>query len=474
MRPLQGLSIFGRTFLLMLAALTIAVGIGLVLIVDRPPLDTAPVSLYEIARRLDSGPRDRRDDGPQFGPGPPGFRDSFGQERGPPPNRDSFRGSPPDPADELTVTTAATPPAPPADVDATASAKLKERLVALMEVNADSVLLYAGSNSVSATRMNSSRGELSLAEGFVAARQLPSGEWRSIVSVAPPFPNAFQKQALLSFVIGLALLVPLSWLFARALAAPIRRFSHAATRLGTDPHAPPLPLEGPPEMLLAVDSFNAMQARLNRLLQERTQMIGAIAHDLRTPLTRLAFRLDDLPAPLSEKVTADINEMKSMISAALDFLRDRTLSVRRERLDFRLLVESVVDDQSDLGHDVTLQSGTPITIVGDPLALRRAVVNLVENAIKYGERARLRLIVADERCTLQIDDDGPGVPEGLHTRVFEPFFRLESSRNRDTGGVGLGLAVVRATVTDHGGEVSLQNRKGNGLRATVWLPLATA
>jgi signal transduction histidine kinase len=164
--------------------------------------------------------------------------------------------------------------------------------------------------------------------------------------------------------------------------------------------------------------------------------------------------------------------MKSMISAALDFLRDRTLSVRRERLDFRLLVESVVDDQSDLGHDVTLQGGAPITILGDPLALRRAVVNLVENAIKYGERARLRLQVGDGRCTLQIDDDGPGVPDSLLQRVFEPFFRLESSRNRDTGGVGLGLSVVRATLTDHGGEVSLHNRRDGGLRATLWLPLA--
>ena len=200
-------------------------------------------------------------------------------------------------------------------------------------------------------------------------------------------------------------------------------------------------------------------------------MIGAIAHDLRTPLTRLAFRLDDLSAPLKHKVTADIDEMKSMISAALDFIRDRSMSAQRERLDFRLLVESVVDDQSDIGHDVTLQPGDAIPLTGDPIALRRMVVNLVDNALKYGQRARLRLRTIRGECSLEIDDDGPGIPEPLLQQVFEPFYRAEQSRNRDTGGIGLGLAAVRAVVLDHGGSVSLRNRPESGLRATVSLPL---
>ena len=280
-------------------------------------------------------------------------------------------------------------------------------------------------------------------------------------------------RAMLLFALGAATLLPLAWMFARALSAPIRRFSEAAQRLGTDPSAPPLPREGPAEMLVAVDSFNSMQARLSRLIRERTHMVGAIAHDLRTPLTRLAFRLDDLPSPLQEKVDADIKEMKTMIAAALDFIRDRSFTGQPERLDFRLLVESVVDNQSDLGHDVTLQAGVPFTITGNPLSLRRMVVNLVENALKYGERARLRLRVANDRCVLEIDDDGPGIPEQLHEQVFEPFFRLEASRNRDTGGIGLGLATVRAIVLEHSGEITLGNRKGGGLRVMVSLPVAS-
>ena len=200
-------------------------------------------------------------------------------------------------------------------------------------------------------------------------------------------------------------------------------------------------------------------------------MIGAIAHDLRTPLTRLAFRLEALEAPLKDKVEADIQEMRQMIAATLDFARDRALGGTRQRLDFRLLVESVADDQSDVGHDVSLQGGEPVTIEGDPVALRRVVVNLVDNALKYGERARLRLCVGHQECTLQIDDDGPGIPPTMQQRVFEPFFRSEASRNRDTGGIGLGLTTVRAIVLDHGGSISLNNRKDGGLRVELRLPL---
>jgi two-component system, OmpR family, sensor kinase len=462
----RSLSIYGRTFLLMLAALVVAEAVGIAFVVYRPPTEDQPVQLFSVARLLRQPGDDRGPQGP-FGGGPP---------PGPPPGGFGD-GRPPDaavppPEAVLPLRNSPTPPNPVSGMSA--SEQLRIRLAQLLGVDRSAVLFFASESDQSSRRALEQGNNATLQKSFVAARHMSDGSWNIVEREVEGFPNALHRRAMLLFALGAATLLPLAWLFARALSAPIRRFSEAARRLGRDPNAPPLPREGPTEMLVAVDSFNSMQARLNRLIQERTHMVGAIAHDLRTPLTRLAFRLEDLPQPLREKVDADIHEMKSMVSAALDFIRDRALSGQREPLDFRLLVESVVDDQSDLGHDVVLQSGTPITIAGNPLALRRMVGNLVDNALKYGERARLRLRVANDACILEIDDDGPGIPEQLQQQVFEPFFRLETSRSRDTGGIGLGLATVRAIVLDHGGEIGLGNRKGGGLRVTVSLPAGTS
>ena len=462
----RSLSIYGRTFLLMLAALVVAEAVGIAFVVYRPPTEDQPVQLFSVARLLrqpgdDRGPQGPFGGGPPPGPPPGGFGD------GRPPD-----AAAPPPEAVLPLRNSPTPPNPVSGISA--SEKLRIRLAQLLGVDRSAVLFFASESDQSSRRAPEQGNDATLQRSFVAARHMSDGSWNIVEREVEGFPNALHRRAMLLFALGAATLLPLAWLFARALSAPIRRFSEAARRLGRDPNAPPLPREGPTEMLVAVDSFNSMQARLNRLIQERTHMVGAIAHDLRTPLTRLAFRLEDLPQPLREKVDADIHEMKSMVSAALDFIRDRALSGQREPLDFRLLVESVVDDQSDLGHDVVLQSGTPITIAGNPLALRRMVGNLVDNALKYGERARLRLRVANDACILEIDDDGPGIPEQLQQQVFEPFFRLETSRSRDTGGIGLGLATVRAIVLDHGGEIGLGNRKGGGLRVTVSLPAGTS
>ena len=490
---MKQLTIFGRTFLLILAALCVAEAAGLTLLITRPPLHNAPVRLSDVARQLAGGdarlapfggpappdfrPMDRpppdapraasgvdrpgeppHDAGPP-GHGPPGFDDAAGPR--------GVRGFPTPARREWEVRDSLAPPAAPANFDRDLSERLATSLARRLGVTRDRVVVYVSGP----VRGRAGFDDAELAEGFVAAWQRDSREWRVMESVVEGFPNAFQRQALWLLAIGLVVMLPIAWWFARTLAAPIRRFSDGARRLGTDPHAPPLERAGPAEMLTAIDSFNAMQGRVTRLLQERAHMIGAIAHDLRTPLMRLSFRLDDLAPPLKEKVEADISEMRAMISAALDFLRDQAAGSSRERLDFRLLVESVVDDQSDVGHDVTLAGGEPVTLLGDPLSLRRMVVNLVDNALKYGERARLKLRTAEGRCVLELDDDGPGIPENLQSRVFEPFFRAESSRNRDTGGIGLGLTTVRGIVRDHGGEIELRNRKEGGLRVVVSLPL---
>lgn len=464
------LSIFGRTFLLMLIALTIAESIGIALILKRPPIHNRPVSLSEVAQQLSDGGHSFKGP-PRFGPPgsepgrPPDFSVQDPGSSGPGP------GAPEKSEVELRIYSAATAPIAPSGIDRVASDVTRKRLAAMLQISPDMLRVYVRKMD---GFFSGSRGmnEPDLPEGFVVARQLDDGSWRIIASNQQSFPNEFHKQGLILFAAGVLLLLPLAWLFSLSLSVPIANFSKAAKRLGADSNAPPLPVEGPREMLLAIESFNAMQERLNSLLRERTDMIAAIAHDLRTPLTRLAFRLDDLPSPLNEKVSADIQEMKSMISLALDFIRDRAQTLRRERLDFRLLVESVVDDQIDLGRDVKLTSGPSMTLEGDPLALRRAVMNVVDNAIKYGERARLHLNATQEYCVLDIEDDGPGINEALYERVFEPFFRIEGSRNRDTGGVGLGLAVVRAIIQEHVGDIRLSRRSPRGLRVTIRLPLA--
>lgn len=354
-----------------------------------------------------------------------------------------------------------------------ASGELTAQLAQRLDVERARVRVYVSGDVDMRGRGPSNDPQLR--EGFIAAWQTDSGEWRVMRSLVEGFPNAFQRQAMWLFAIGALLMLPVAWLFARALAAPLARFARGAERVGTDVHAPALERSGPPEMLSAIDSFNAMQGRIARLLEERSQMIGAIAHDLRTPLMRLSFRLENLDASLREKVEADINEMRLMITAALDFLRDQAAHRTRVRLDLRLLVESVVDNQRDVGHDVSLLDDESVRgsvlIEGDPVALRRLLDNVVDNALKYGERARVRLKTLEARAIVEIDDDGPGVPEALQQRVFDPFFRAEGSRNRETGGMGLGLTTVRAIALDHGGLVELRNRKEGGLRVIVSLPL---
>jgi two-component system OmpR family sensor kinase len=278
----------------------------------------------------------------------------------------------------------------------------------------------------------------------------------------PPPPPAAPRPPPPGGVLGLGvvLLFPLSWMFAQAVASPVRRFAEAT-------HA-------------AADSLNSTRERLNRVLRERTHMIAGIANDLHTPLTRLAYRLEDVPEPLRGKVQTDIDQMRSMLSAALEFIRDRVQEGLRHPVDFRLLVESVIDEHTAAGHDVSFDAGPAVTLNCDPLALRLVAANLIDNALKYGKRARLRLR-ADQRvptvgegpcCVLEVDDDGPGIPTLLQDQVFEPFFRAQGPRNPQTGGIGLGLTTVRSIVVDHGGEISLHNRPDGGLRVLVTLPVA--
>jgi two-component system OmpR family sensor kinase len=296
------------------------------------------------------------------------------------------------------------------------------------------------------------------------------GRWL-VVEPKPTFRfDSWQQRVLLILLLSVIAVTPLAWLFARRLAQPITAFADAAERLGKDPRTPPLSISGSGEVVAAAMAFNMMQERLRRYVEDRTAMVGAIAHDLRTPLTRLKFRIEAAPDEIRPKLAADIDQMEAMIAATLGFVRDTQRPAERTKLELSSLVESVIDECAETGGDATVDRTEKTIIEGDPVALKRLVANLVDNALKYGVRARGRVFAEEGMAIIEIDDDGPGIPPGELERVFEPFYRGEPSRNRETGGIGLGLAVVRSLARAHGGDVVLANRPDGGLRASVRLP----
>ncbi|MGQ9370918.1 ATP-binding protein [Azospirillum sp. ST 5-10] len=302
--------------------------------------------------------------------------------------------------------------------------------------------------------------------------QLKDGSWLTFVS-GDPSEATFRVIRFGLWMAGIvAMIVVLSLLAARRLTAPLARFAAAAERLGVDAEAPPLEESGPQELRAATRAFNRMQERLRRFVDDRTQMLAAISHDLRTPLTRLRLRAELVEDPeMQRRMLSDLDEMQAMIAATLAFAREDAKREPRGPLDLADLLQSLVEDRGDAGHAATYEGPAHATAEGRPVALRRAFANLLDNAIAYGGGVRVRLERADGHARVLVDDDGPGIPEEEFEKVFAPFYRLERSRSRDTGGVGLGLSTARTIVRGHGGDVTLANRPEGGLRVTVVLPL---
>lgn len=308
---------------------------------------------------------------------------------------------------------------------------------------------------------------------LIAAYQTPAG-WR--VAATPPalFISEWQRRILIWFTAGAVAMVPLAWVFARAISRQIRRFADAADRLGTDPNAPPVREQGAAELRVAARALNRLQQRVTDYLSERTAMIGAIAHDLRTPLARVAFRIEAAPEPMREKVLADVDQMRAMISATMAFMRSVSTPIERATVDLGNLITAIVEQDRDLGRPVTLGGLTPALVNGDPLGLERLVQNLIGNAISYAGAVEVSLERAGNQAQLRVADRGPGLAPDMLERVFQPFARGEPSRNRETGGIGLGLTIARSVAEDHGGRLTLANRPGGGLEALLRLPLVAA
>lgn len=312
-------------------------------------------------------------------------------------------------------------------------------------------------------------------ETLEISARLPDGRWLVLRSKASTgrlwHAQRFLVATLFMMLAAAALVI---WA-ARRLTAPVRLLAVAADRLGRDVNAPPLPEDGPEELAAAARAFNTMAARIRRFVADRTFLLSAIGHDLRTPVTRLKLRAEWMEdEEQRRKMLADLDELEAMVSATLAFGRDVAGSEPAAPTDLPALLRTVLDEAADAGaqgRHLSYAGPERLAVEARPVALKRAMANLVSNALAYGNAARV-ILRGPQDGTLQIlvEDDGPGIPPADMERVFEPFQRLDASRNRETGGTGLGLPITRNILRAHGGDVTLSNRPDGGLRATVTLP----
>ena len=303
-----------------------------------------------------------------------------------------------------------------------------------------------------------------------ASVRLSDASWL-LFSAPLSIPTPFSMRNTLSLAIMLLAVIGFTVWAVHRWTAPLIAFAHAAERLGVDVNAPPLPESGLLEVRRAAHAFNQMQERIRRFVEDRTQMVAAIAHDLGTPITRLRLRAEYVEdEEQRQKVLDDLGEMEQMIASTLVFAREDGVNEPRETFDLNSLLQSICDDFADAGQAAEFHGQGRLPYDFRLVALRRAFTNLIENAIKYGSNVRVSVEDRPDAIVVRIDDDGPGIPEDAMEQVFEPFRRLDDSRSRETGGTGLGLAVARSIVRSHGGDVILRNRAEGGLRSEVMLP----
>lgn len=307
-----------------------------------------------------------------------------------------------------------------------------------------------------------------------ASIETVDGQWINFHSPVLDFHPLWAGHAGISaLVMGSAILL-LSFWVVRRLTRPLSQVAAAAERLGRDVDAPPLSETGPVEVRMVARAFNSMQERLRRFVEDRTRMLAAISHDLRTPITLLRLRTEFISETEEKtRMRATLDEMEAMIAATLSFARDDAANEPRQTVDLVGLLSSVCYDLADAGLPVSFDSETIDRLPIDcrSTALKRAVTNLIDNGLKYGQTVEVTLSVSGANIVITVDDTGPGIPEAEQEKVFAPFYRLDPSRNTTTGGVGLGLSVARTVIHAHGGDIRFKNRPENGLRVEVTLPL---
>lgn len=296
-------------------------------------------------------------------------------------------------------------------------------------------------------------------------------EWLNFYGQTSPsagiFPRYLLSTMLFALIVQSAVAV---WLVVR-LTAPLQRMAAAATRLGTNLRTTPMEENGPIEVRAAARAFNLMQKRLLRLIENRTGMLAAISHDLRTPITQMRLRTELAPpSEEQDKTLTALDEMNTIIGTFLDYARISGDTEETALLDLGSLLESICDDFGDMGVDVTCRVAGPIRHLGKRVALKRAFTNVIENAVKYGGSAQVSAATEDGAIVVRVDDTGPGIAHENLDAVFQPFRRLSDAGSPSTEGFGLGLSIAQMILEDHGGSIALSNRAGGGLTATIRLP----
>lgn len=303
---------------------------------------------------------------------------------------------------------------------------------------------------------------------FVVQIRLHDGGLATFDSFLSPQAAAVPTRIALTLLASLLVVAVLSLVAVRWVTVPLRTLADAADELGRNLDRPPLPERGPAEVRRAATAFNTMQRRLAHFIAERTRIFTAMSHDLKTPITRLRLRtelLDD--EGLRARFSKDLEDMETMVTHTLEYMRDSATDEPAQPIDVETLLESLQDDYRETGGEVRIRGRALAPYVGRPLAMRRCLTNLVDNALRYGGRATIVVEDAPAALTVRVQDEGPGFPADQLERAFDPFFRGEASRSRETGGTGLGLGIARNIARAHGGDLVLRNRAEGGLEAIV-------
>jgi len=300
---------------------------------------------------------------------------------------------------------------------------------------------------------------------------LQDGRWLEAEAQPPAISSLINSQKTLIFILITTLLISaiLFWSL-RKITKPLSQLTQAANKLGRGQKVSTIEKQGPDDIKNTIAAFNLMNERLQRFVSERTHMLAALSHDLRTPLTSMRLRVEVLPESIErEKILESLDEMQLMSEATLSFISTGSDKEDTVKVDIAALICSICDDLIEMGEPVQFEYQQAVILSCRPMSLKRSFTNLINNAIKYGKSAKVTCEQQDNTAIITFQDKGSGIPEKYQSKVFEPFFRIESSRSRETGGIGLGLSIVQQNINNHGGDIALRNND-IGLQVTISLP----